>query len=141
LVVMAELIAHIVLGVPITDHPPEDLLSGRAFHDAGIDGVVEADFFDWVIDADGGKAWIRSLARRVARFAWKQADHDVLKVLYESIIDARQRHRLGEYYTPDWLAEHVVEVVVSDPLTTRCADVSCGSGTFLFHAIRHYLAA
>ena len=139
LVVMAELIAHIVLGIRVTDHTPTALLSGVAFHDAGIDGVVEADFFDWMLEAEGGEAWVRSLARRVSRFAWKEADHDVLKVLYESIIDTRQRHRLGEYYTPDWLAERIVRVAIPDPLTTRCADVSCGSGTFLFHAIRHYL--
>ena len=32
-----------------------------------------------------------------------------MKVLYESVIDAEQRNRLGEYYTPDWLAEPIVE--------------------------------
>ena len=62
-------------------------------------------------------------------------------LLYESIIDAKQRHRLGEYYTPDWLAQRIVREVVTEPLTTRVADVSCGSGTFLFHSIRHHLAA
>lgn len=141
LVVMAELIAHVVLGVSITDpsRNPTSLLAGHAFHEAGIDGVVEADFFDWVLDAEDGPSWVRALARRIARFAWKEADHDVLKVLYESIIDAPQRHRLGEYYTPDWLAERIVKTVVSEPLSMRCADVSCGSGTFLFHAIRYHL--
>jgi SAM-dependent methyltransferase len=143
LVVMAELIAHVVLGVRITDlqRDPRALVTGTAFHEAGIGGVVEADFFDWVVEASGGPEWVRSLARRIARFAWKEADHDVLKVLYESIIDSQQRHRLGEYYTPDWLAERVVAEVVAEPLTTRCADVSCGSGTFLFHAIRQHLGA
>jgi type I restriction-modification system DNA methylase subunit len=62
-------------------------------------------------------------------------------VLYESVIAAEQRHKLGEYYTPDWLAERMVAEVVDAPLEQRVLDPSCGSGTFLFHSVRHYLKA
>ena len=143
LVTMAKLIAHVVLGVRITDahQTPERLLEGAAFSEAGIGGVVEADFFDWMLSTPAGTSWVRSLARRIGRFDWTSAEHDVLKVLYESIIDAPMRHRLGEYYTPDWLAQRVVRQTLPSPIGSRCADVSCGSGTFLFHAVRHYLSA
>ena len=141
LVIMAELIAHRVLGVPIVGPNviPERLVTGSAFREAGIRGVVEADFFDWPVEAAEGGAWVKALARRISRFDWPAADHDVLKVLYESVIDTEQRHRLGEYYTPDWLAERIVAERVEAPLTTRVADVSCGSGSFLFHAVRRVL--
>jgi type I restriction-modification system DNA methylase subunit len=66
---------------------------------------------------------------------------DVLKALYESLIDPVQRHDLGEYYTPDWLAAKVVRRVVDQPLTQFVLDPACGSGTFLFQAIRRLLAA
>ena len=76
-------------------------------------------------------------ARRVAGFDWSAGvEHDVLKVLYESIITADQRHALGEYYTPDWLARRAVQDLVDDPLSQRVHDPSCGSGTFVFHAVR-----
>ncbi|MBN9801397.1 hypothetical protein DMP15_29855 [Pseudonocardia sp. UM4_GMWB1] len=88
-----------------------------------------------------GSRFVRGLARRLARFAWAHVETDVMKVLYESVIDAEQRHSLGEYYTPDWLAEIVVEETVTDALTERVLDPSCGSGTFLFHAVRRYIAA
>jgi SAM-dependent methyltransferase len=65
----------------------------------------------------------------------------VLKVLYESVIGADTRRRLGEYYTPDWLAEQIVITAVTDPLQQRVLDPACGSGTFLFHTVRRYLAA
>ena len=68
-------------------------------------------------------------------------DQDVLKVLYESVIGADTRKRLGEYYTPDWLADLVVAAVATDPLEARVLDPSCGSGTFLFHAVRRFLSA
>src|SRR5207248_2431597 len=35
----------------------------------------------------------------------------------------------------------MVEQVVAQPLTTRVLDPACGSGTFLFHAVRRYRAA
>ncbi|MBA4182044.1 MAG: hypothetical protein C0506_15750 [Anaerolinea sp.] len=66
---------------------------------------------------------------------------DVLKGLYESLIDPEQRHDLGEYYTPDWLAARICERAITDPLHQRVLDPACGSGTFVFHAVRRFLAA
>ena len=97
--------------------------------------------FDWVLEVPGGEAFVRTLARRLARFDWATVEHDVLKVLYESIIGTQTRKRLGEYYTPDWLAEHMVASTVTSPLQQRVLDPACGSGTFLFHAVRRYLTA
>jgi SAM-dependent methyltransferase len=143
LVVTAEIIAHAVVGIDPTDATigARALLEGRLFATAQVGGVVEPDFFDWIAAVDGGEAFIRTLARRLSRFEWGSVEHDVMKVLYESVIAAETRHSLGEYYTPDWLASEVVEAVVSEPLTQRVLDPACGSGTFLFHAVRQYLAA
>lgn len=143
LVVTAEVIAHSVMGLDPTaqDVSAASILSGHLFSDAQVDGVVDADFFDWVIEVDGGEGFVKAIARRLARFAWKDVEHDVLKTLYESVISASQRKSLGEYYTPDWLASQVVDAKVTSPLSQRVLDPACGSGTFLFHAIRRYLSA
>lgn len=141
LVNSAEIIAHAVLGLPVESLNPASLLSGDKFDESGIYGVVEADFFDWVLEVDRGEEFIRSLARRLGRFDWSTVDQDVLKVLYESVIGAETRKRLGEYYTPDWLAEAMVQETIAAPLEARVLDCACGSGTFLFHAIRKYIAA
>jgi hypothetical protein len=145
LVLTAEVIAHAVVGFDIsgTGHlTPNALARGTEF--AGnslIDGVVEADFFDWVLEVPTGPEFIAELARRISRFDWPNVDHDVLKVLYESVISQEARASLGEYYTPDWLADQIVATAVTDPLTQRVLDPACGSGTFVFYAIRAYLAA
>jgi len=141
LVNSAEIIAHLVLGLDVTDMQPASLLSGRQFDQAYIFGVVEEDFFDWVLEVPGGDSFIRTMARRLSRFDWANVEHDVLKVLYEGVIGSETRKKLGEYYTPDWLAERMVAEVVTDPLHQRVLDPSCGSGTFLFHAVRRYLDA
>ena len=140
LVNTAEIIAHALVGFDLASISPASLLSGAKFEESGISGVVEADFFDWVVHVPGGEPFVRSLARRVGRFRWQEIGGDVLKVLYESVITAPTRKRLGEYYTPDWLAERIVTTTIKRPLETRVLDPACGSGTFLFHAARRYLA-
>lgn len=143
LVATAEIIAHSVVGLdPSAQHvSAAALLGGELFAHAQVFGVVEADFFDWVVEIPEGSAFVKTLARRLSRFAWRDVEHDVLKVLYESVISTTQRKKLGEYYTPDWLASSVVDEVVKHPLEQRVLDPACGSGTFLFHAVRRYLDA
>ncbi|MFG3577824.1 N-6 DNA methylase [Micromonospora chersina] len=137
----AYIIAHLVLDIDALELQPQDLITGQRFDRARILGVVEHDFFGWTTEVPGGREFIQGLTRRLARFDWLRADHDILKVLYESMIGPETRKRMGEYYTPDWLAEHLVDTVVADPLRQRVLDPACGSGTFLFHAVRRYLAA
>lgn len=134
LVTAAKAIAAGAMGLEADD--PHALLSGDAFTRAGVRGAVEEDLFGWVLDAPGGPEMVAKLADHVRRFDLGAVDVDVLKVLYESLIDPAQRHDLGEYYTPDWLALRVVRRAVAAPARDRILDPSCGSGSFLFHAIR-----
>ncbi len=139
LAIVVKAIAARVLDLPVDD--PAALLSGRALADAGILGAVEADFFDWPLRLPAGAELVRQVAQQAARFRLRDVETDVLKILYESLIDPDQRHDLGEYYTPDWLAARVVAAAVDAPLTQRVLDPACGSGTFLFHAARRLIAA
>lgn len=125
----------------LADRPASahDLLAGTPFVQVGLKGAVETDFFDWLLLAPGGEDLINRIAVQVARFRLSEIDTDVLKTIYESLIDPQQRHYLGEYYTPDWLAEWMCDRLVSKPLEQRVLDPACGSGTFLFHAVRRYL--
>ncbi|MDK9644816.1 N-6 DNA methylase [Propionibacterium freudenreichii] len=144
LVMTAEIIAHAVIGFDISltgGLTAPELVSGSRFREAEISGVVEDDFFDWPVNIEGGAQFVRSLASRLSRFDWSRPDHDALKHLYEAVISQQTREALGEYYTPDWLAEAMVADVDQTPLEDRVLDPSCGSGTFVFHAVRTYLAA
>lgn len=143
LALVASLIAHAVAGFDLNAERYSSgvLVSGQLFDRAGILGVGEAGFFDWIMDAPQGAAVVSDVARRVASFDWADVDHDVLKALYESVIPADVRKRLGEYYTPDWLARRVVSEALDQPLAQRVLDPACGSGTFVFHAVRRKLEA
>lgn len=120
---------------------PTELLSGEPLRNAGILGAVESDFFDWLLDDPSGSDLVGKVARQVARFRLRDVKTDVLKTLYESLVDPEERHDLGEYYTPDWLAEMVCTRAIDDPLKQRVLDPACGSGSFVFHAIKRHLTA
>ncbi len=125
----------------LTTDDPADILGGAALEARGIHGAVEADFFDWPLLDPRGLDLLRRLARQASRFRLADVREDVMKALYESLIDPEQRKDLGEYYTPDWLAARLARRAVRRPLTERVLDPACGSGTFLFHAIRRLRAA
>jgi len=138
------IVAKAIATVALFDELPAsgaDLLAGAAFKHLGILGAVESDFFDWVLLAPGGDQLVMNIAKHTNRFRLRDIDADILKGLYESLIDPEQRHDLGEYYTPDWLAARICAAAVSRPLEQRVIDPACGSGTFLFHAIRRLLVA
>ena len=138
LVATAECVAHAVLSYPISQLAPATLMRGDLLsQQSQIHGVVEQDFFDWPLDCgDAGRLWVSSLARRLEQFDWATVTHDVMKTIYESVITVETRRRLGEYYTPDFLAEAITEQVVADPLNETVIDPACGSGTFLFEPSR-----
>ena len=65
-----------------------------------------------------------------------QLKKDLLKELYSSLVDEQIRHDLGEYYTPDWLAQHLLNRVgYYGDLNSTILDPTCGSGTFLVEAV------
>jgi hypothetical protein len=64
------------------------------------------------------------------------AVRDLLKELYQYLVPKKVRHDLGEYYTPDWLADHLLDRAgYHGRATQRLVDPACGSGTFLLRAI------
>lgn len=139
----AAAIGHAVMGINLAElaTTPQTMLSGEFFRDAGIYNVVESDFFDWVTMTPEGEKFLRQIIRRINVFDWSKTEHDVLKVLYESIINPATRKGAGEYYTPDWLAEGIVEKALTKPLEQRALDPSCGSGTFVYHLVRRVINA
>ena len=125
----------------LAETDPADLLRGGRFRSyVGLQGVIESDFFAWPIEV-GGEQVVRDIARRAARFDWRNAEADVAAILYETAIPTDERRTLGEYYTPPWLARAMIEEIVADPLEQRALDPSCGSGTFIAALTARFIAA
>ena len=122
-----------------------DIEGGGIYIKKGITNFLEGDFFRWYLDAFSPRLEeaIREMARALSEFEpattsiEPESTRDLLKKLYQYLVPPEVRHNLGEYYTPDWLAELVLNEVGYDGNTLkRLLDPACGSGTFLVLAIQ-----
>lgn len=135
----------------------QDMESGGIFRAYGITNLLEGDFFAWYLSVwneqiDGA---VREILKRLDEYdpttlnVVPEETRDLFKKLYHYLLPREIRHNLGEYYTPDWLAQRLLnqvdnEFFTSDPyrqsaagrlrnklLRARFLDPACGSGTFL----------
>ncbi len=128
----------------------KDMERGGIFKQLGVSNFLEGDFFGWYLevwDEDVDKG-IRRIVSELANYSLVTLDadpnetRDLLKKLYQNVMPKQLRHDLGEYYTPDWLAERLLNQLgftsEREPKLheKRLLDPACGSGTFLVLAIQ-----
>lgn len=148
--------ARLMAFAAIQQRPPslnevKGILSGDTFQSIGFPDFVAEDFFAWL---DNHKVhdevidWLNGVAIRLGTtYDLSKIDEDLLKALYQELVDPVTRHDLGEFYTPDWLAELTLQEsgypVLDEkgkPFTdarNSLFDPSCGSGTFIFTGVRY----
>lgn len=129
-----------------------NLERGGLFYEYGIRNFLEGDFFGWYLTA-----WNKDIEEEVTQLIETLSKYDpgslelapenardLLKKLYHYLLPREIRHDLGEYYTPDWLAERLIRQTLGlggqlDPIVdphVRVLDPGCGSGTFLVIVIQ-----
>ena len=120
------------------------LEKGGIWVDLGITNFLEGDLFSWYLPAwnDALASVVRAMVTALDGYdpstlsVDPAESRDLLKKLYHHLFPRSVRHDLGEYYTPDWLAEQTLDELGYDGNPdTRLLDPSCGSGTFLVMAI------
>jgi hypothetical protein len=113
-----------------------EIITGKAF--TNLPNLAEEDFFCWVLAPSLEKEaleLLRGLERHLDVYDLTKIDEDLLKDLYENLVDRETKHDLGEVYTPDWLVELTLREAKFSK-GKRLLDPACGSGTFLFTAIQ-----
>lgn len=66
---------------------------------------------------------------------------DLISSIFEAIFPKEIRHSIGEYYTPYWLANYLVEQLTKGDVNAaykKYIDPSCGSATFIVALINKY---
>lgn len=129
--------------------------TGKQLLDSVSDG-----FHSWIVESKKGEEIVYRMIQEIRKYHWRSAAKDILKDFYEALIDKEDRKEFGEYYTPDYLAQDVVEQVLDDEWCDAAIkrasnlldgknddqnhlgvlDPSCGSGTFLFHSAKRLLS-
>jgi hypothetical protein len=120
------------------------LEGGEHWRNFRISNFLEGDFFSWYASERSAAlaGSIQELAREFLQFEPATAAlkpepaKDLLKEFYTALVDEQLRHDLGEYYTPDWLAQHVLDRAgYRGELDVTVLDPACGSGTFLVECL------
>lgn len=145
LVTLVKLIVYLKLSGDslVKEESIKRALTGEYFSSYGITNLIEEDFFAWIMHPKiAGKALklFHNVARELLRYDFSQIDEDFFKEIYEEIVERGERHRIGEYYTPEWLVQLILKEVVGlwkekNKGFPRILDPACGSGTFLCNAI------
>jgi hypothetical protein len=150
LATLAKMIAYLRLSGAQTapdEAQTEAILQGSFFEKQQIVNFLEEDFSSWVASQHVltcTQKIVAGFAALLFTYRLSGVSEDVLKELYQSLVDPKDRHGLGEYYTPDWLAARMCDVLLSQSGDEVVLDPACGSGAFLYQAILHkkrYLAA
>jgi hypothetical protein len=123
----------------------ENIENGDIFRDIGFSNLLEGDFFSWYSNEDNWDDEIYELIKQCIeilteyeanKLIFDQENiHDIFIEIYQSIIPKEVRHSLGEYYTPGWLAEHVINNITISNQNWSALDPCSGSGTFVLKLI------
>lgn len=113
--------------------------------------IIEHDLFDWILDpsrsSGDASRKVENIAMRISKSVDMinpdRVNQDILRDIYRESFDSATRTAMGEFYTNDDLVGEVLddvgyegsEILDDAPLL----DPTCGSGTFLFHAIQRYV--
>jgi len=136
----------------------------RALTKFNINYLFERDEYDWIFDqaiAEKLDKFFRELGNLLLSYDWSKIEGlDLLKQIYQNVVPREVRRQLGEFYTPDWIAQlilwralHILvkgsspkEYIVEDPVEEavelidefyaqnnripKLIDPTCGSFTF-----------
>ena len=127
----------------------EIMESGSAV--SGIRNLLEGDFFSWYYT---DSVWneeafdnIAPLIRELGLYTpdsylWNSRTLDIFEELYMGMMPSAVRHSNGEYFTPSWLANQVIDRSIEvgglvDDFTA--IDPCCGTGVFLMQLIKKFI--
>ena len=126
----------------------EDMEQGGLYKKLGISNFLEGDFFGGYLYFwnDDLYELIKEMIEMFDNYDYSSINlepelaKDLLKNVYHNLFPKQLRHNLGEYYTPDWLAEFLIKRMNLDLKNNKSIlDPTCGSGTFIVLLINEYI--
>lgn len=115
----------------------QDLL-GLAYKDTAelYRHFFEPGIFDWTLEADARlHEALEDVFYILNAFDFSKIDSNTLADLYQEYLPPDKRKKLGEFYTPQEVAEYIIQQT-GYPNEGRLLDFACGSGGFIVPAAR-----
>ena len=123
------------------------VINGKYFIEKGITNFLEEDFSLWLLNPqieDKSFALFDMIIDALKNYDFGGIDEDIFREIYEDVVERKERHKAGEYYTPEWLVQLILKEVFAlwegkNDGNPKILDPACGSGTFLYHAIKYLI--
>lgn len=127
----------------------DKLFDGELNKDESLVGnFFESHFMEWFTYTDSGFEIqiINQVLEHIDKFDLStyilkpEEVQDILQEVYMELIPAEMRHLMGEYFSPDWIVEHALDMIdYNGDINKKLIDPTAGSGTFLTHAIKRVI--
>ncbi len=125
----------------------QNMEDGYSYTSMGIRNFLEGDFFSWYADSNqwSEEFWkgVRGIITTIDDYTSfslnvRYNPEDIFKDLYMCIIPQSIRHSMGEYFTPEWLADSVISGALEtiEDVNWTAIDPCCGSGIFIIALIK-----
>lgn len=113
-----------------------------------VDNFFEAHFMEWFTYTDSGfeEEIVNDTLKIIDKFDLStfvlkpENVQDILQEVYMELIPSEMRHLMGEYFSPDWIVEHVLDMAGYDGnIDKTLIDPCAGSGSFLTQSIKRII--
>lgn len=114
-----------------------------------VDNFFEVHFYEWFtyserFDNEIVNSTLELLdSFEVSTYVLKpETIQDILQEIYMELIPKELRHLMGEYFSPDWIVEFVLDSVgYNGDIEKKLIDPTSGSGAFLTQSIKRIISA
>lgn len=122
-----------------------EVINGSYFSKKGITNFLEEDFSKWLHHSkirDKSLNLFLDIIEKTTNYDFFEIDEDIFKGIYEEIVERKERHKAGEYYTPEWLVQLILDAAITlweergVKAIPKILDPACGSGSFLYRVIK-----
>ena len=117
-----------------------DVFEDKTYISRGITNYICISYYNWFLSIANIEPFINSVYNSV-NLKDIETEGDAISTIFECIFPKEIRHSVGEYYTPYWLANTVIEQITKDDdcaFSKKYIDPTCGSATFIVALINKY---
>jgi hypothetical protein len=116
----------------------KQLFENDYFLQKGIENYTCTAYFNWFLEIENIENELNTI--EINKYL-ENSETDFIKEIFEAVLPSPVRHAMGEFYTPDWLANFTIQTLTENDEFAHqktYLDPSCGSGTFIFNVIKKF---
>src|SRR5437867_605262 len=118
------------------------VMNGSYFAKLGILNYRCDERYDWFLSNGGASVLLDPIVSVLNSIEEVGQDKGLIRLTFERLFPPRLRHSMGEFNTPPWLVEFVINELIKNDHTApfrRYLDPTCGSGSFLVQLLTRFM--